>query len=532
MKFKTTILLVTLVFQLVIPIFGANELTKATTFTFLEREHIVLTTMAREKLETFKFESDKKTADKLIFAQSINRTDMGVKNLINEIKSQAVQCLKTVNFMETLLFRIVGFGEAIELCHKDIKDNDQALHLIEEYESGKITDHFLLVEGLDPVLDDITETSIKFASIIPQIVSFVQSLIVTLIILSSVTCAFFVLTIMNDLKRRVTFISQKFKAIGETNDLRIRVDYPTLVESDSDELVQVCRSFNEMMSKFESVVKTITEKSENLAGPTKALYEHSEATSSQVTQQHMETDQVATAATEMASAIEEIARNTNNAAEAAQQGMDYAYTGQSTVDSAIRSVDSLSSELENMADVVTQLDTDTKSIGSILDVIRGIAEQTNLLALNAAIEAARAGEQGRGFAVVADEVRSLASRTQQSTAEIHQMIEQLQVGAKKAVDAMQTNREVANSTINEIRLTGETLSNISQATETIRDMTFQIATATEEQTSVISEIHRNLVNIQALSEDTSSAASSIHKTSEDIAGSTTAMREAVTKFVI
>lgn len=532
MKFKTSLLLVTLAFQFVIPIFGANELTKATTFTFLEREHMVLTMMVKEKIDLIRASNDKYIADGHIFAQSGTRVDMGVKVLIKEIQSQARQCLETVNVMEILLFKIVGFGQAVELCHKDIKDNDRALALIERYESGAITDHLALVERLNPVLDEITETSIIFASIIPQIVAFVQTLIVSLIIFFSIINAFFIITIMTDLKHRITFIVQKFKSIGETNDLTIRVNYPSTIQRDCDELVQLCGSFNNMMTKFETVVRTITKKSDGLVEPTQALSQHAEATSAQVNQQHVETDQVATAATEMASAIDEIASNTNNAAEAAQQGMGYAETGQVAVNSAISSVDSLSSELENMADVVTQLDTDTKAIGSILDVIRGVAEQTNLLALNAAIEAARAGEQGRGFAVVADEVRSLASRTQQSTAEIHQMIEQLQSGAKKAVDAMQTNREAANSTINEIKLTGETFSNISQATETIRDMTIQIATATEEQTSVINEIHRSLLNIQTLSEDSSSAASSIQETSEVISESSQAMREAVTEFVI
>ena len=529
---KTTILLVALFVQVFTPLFGTIELSKATKFTFLEREHIVLTNQAKQLLYDLHFEEDLKTAESLLFARSVDRENKGIKELILEIKKQPEECLNTVNIMEVVLFRIVGFGKAIDLCYEDIKDTDTALAIIDEYESGKHTDIKLVVEKLDPLIGKISQTSATFANIIPQIVYFVETLIIVMIVVTSIVNAFLVFTIMRDLKNRVSIMAAKFKFIRDTNDLSTRIQLSTNNEAKNDEVTEVCAAFDEMMVKFEKVVESITHNSSKLTHATQTLYKHTDSAKSQANQQHLETDLVATAATEMGSAVEEIARNTNCAVDAAQKGYDYAHEGQGAVNKAIASVDKLSLEMENMAEVVSRLDTDTTAIGSVLDVIRGVAEQTNLLALNAAIEAARAGEQGRGFAVVADEVRSLASRTQESTEEIHQMIEQLRTSAVQAVEAMQTNKEAATFTINEINVAGETLSNISGATELIRDMSLQIATATDEQTVVVSEIQKNLSNIQALSQDTTQAASNIHAVSEDISNSTEDMKASISIFKI
>jgi methyl-accepting chemotaxis protein len=155
----------------------------------------------------------------------------------------------------------------------------------------------------------------------------------------------------------------------------------------------------------------------------------------------------------------------------------------------------LAKDVEEVADVIQKLESDSNNIGGVLDVIRGIAEQTNLLALNAAIEAARAGEQGRGFAVVADEVRTLAQRTQQSTEEIQHMIEQLQSGANNAVQAMKLGRDRAESTVQQAMQAGESLDAIKAAVGTITDMNTQIASAAEEQSAVAEEVNRNIINI-------------------------------------
>lgn len=524
---KSTLLISIQLILACVTLFGVNELSKATLFTFLEREHKVLAGMVADKLEQSRFEDDERIQREMVFAVSQDRELMGIEGLIKETRKQAETCVATVNPLEKLLFQIVGFGAAVDLCHKSIADTNKALAIINDYQSQNISNHEQFVDALVPVIAEVSENSEGFAGLIPAIVSFVEGLIIVNILLFSAVSIFLVFTIMQDLRTRISYLSERIGGICSSNDLSQRIEH---VEHQKDEIGQVSVSFNSMLSQFESVVIKLRSNSEHLSNASATLYSKTEVTKSQINTQHIETDQVAAAVTEMASAIEEISSNTNRAAESAQDGFDHAITGRDAVNKAISSVDNLAQELDKMASVVSNLDTDTKTIGGVLDVIRGIAEQTNLLALNAAIEAARAGDQGRGFAVVADEVRSLASRTQESTEEIHQMIEKLQEGAREAVSAMQRNKQASQETINEINIAGDTLSDISGATEMIRDMGVQIATATEQQTSVVNEVHKNIINIKQASESTSKAAIDIHHAAEQVSKVTVSMTGTVNDF--
>ncbi|WP_276315685.1 methyl-accepting chemotaxis protein [Ectothiorhodospira shaposhnikovii] len=207
------------------------------------------------------------------------------------------------------------------------------------------------------------------------------------------------------------------------------------------------------------------------------------------------TDQVATAMHEMSATAQEVARHAAEAADAADEADRAAGEGHRVMQTTIERITTMSGEIGNTAEVIRRLQEDSARIGKVLEVIRGIAEQTNLLALNAAIEAARAGEQGRGFAVVADEVRTLARRTAESTAEIHQIIDTVQNGALDAVSAIETGQRSSAAGLEQVHAAGVMLERITAAVEAIRDMNRQIATAAEEQTSVAEDISRNLVEI-------------------------------------
>jgi methyl-accepting chemotaxis protein len=215
-------------------------------------------------------------------------------------------------------------------------------------------------------------------------------------------------------------------------------------------------------------------------------------------EQFERTDQVATAMTEMSATAQEVARHAADAAKAADEADHSAQAGEKVMQATIHTITQMRNEITNTANVIQRLEADSGRIGKVLEVIRGIAEQTNLLALNAAIEAARAGEAGRGFAVVADEVRTLAQRTAVSTAEINQIINSVQTGATDAVLAIQTGQSRSEESVEQVTHAGTTLQRITTAVEAIRDMNRQIATAAEEQTSVAEDISRNLTEITAI----------------------------------
>ncbi|MGD8640789.1 MAG: methyl-accepting chemotaxis protein, partial [Gammaproteobacteria bacterium] len=211
----------------------------------------------------------------------------------------------------------------------------------------------------------------------------------------------------------------------------------------NDEIAQLANAFNLFASKVQDIIKEVSGITARVAGASERLTVVTEETRKGADKQQQETDEVAIAVNEMSASGQEVARNANSAADAAHNADVAADNGRQVVGHTIEAIDSLANEVKEAGAVIDRVEQDSESIGGVLDVIRGIAEQTNLLALNAAIEAARAGEQGRGFAVVADEVRTLASRTQQSTAEIQSMIERLQSGTREAVNVMDQSRQMA-----------------------------------------------------------------------------------------
>ena len=341
----------------------------------------------------------------------------------------------------------------------------------------------------------ITPFSIAFKELKQSIYYAIAFLCVTLFIIGFTGYLAMNKIIINPL----TDLALNLQAIGSGDgNLRAR-----LTASGKSEFAWVARSFNTFVKKIAHTVDEISETSNKLANASNNLATITQSTQQGVEQQLQDTTLIANSMLKMTSTVQEMSRNTVKASEAAEAANIEASSGKSIVTQAVNGINSLADEVENAAKVIHELENDSNSIGEVLSVIQGIAEQTNLLALNAAIEAARAGEQGRGFAVVADEVRTLAIRTQNSTLEIQKTIKRLQDRAKQAVNVMDNGRKQAASSVEQAASAGDSISTISQRIDTINDMNNQIANAAEEQTTVAEEINRNINNISHVSEETS-----------------------------
>ncbi|MGH8355239.1 MAG: methyl-accepting chemotaxis protein [Pseudomonas sp.] len=272
-----------------------------------------------------------------------------------------------------------------------------------------------------------------------------------------------------------------------------------------------------MVGKLREIVSNVVHSSTQLSVSASQLTSTTTATQHNLKQQELHTAEVATAMTEMAATVQEVARHSTQTAEAAQRADQAANSGQLLVGQMVDSINELSRDIGAAATVVQTLAQDSADIGSILDVIRGIADQTNLLALNAAIEAARAGEQGRGFAVVADEVRSLAKRTQDSTMEIQGMIERLQTGAQKAATAMSQSRTQAQAGASQAAEAGQALETITSANREISEMAIQIASAAEQQAAVAQDISQRIEMIRDLASGNAEGSNEVTAASHSLA---------------
>lgn len=297
-----------------------------------------------------------------------------------------------------------------------------------------------------------------------------------------------------------------------------------------DEVGAMGHAFNQMIDKFRSSLEAV-------AGVTRQLGEVSDRaqavaskTHAAVIEQRCETEQVASAIDEMSATVQEVARHASQTAVASSSADAAAQAGVQLASEALNGIAVLIGDIENAAQVIKQVEIDSASIGMVLAVIDEIARQTNLLALNAAIEAARAGEQGRGFAVVADEVRTLASRTQKSTEQIQATIEQLQAGVRNAVDAMTGAQQRAHAGSSCVSKTAHSLTHIADEVNTINDMNTQIATAAEEQSAVAEEINRNITTISVIADTTSTDAEHTSQISDELVRLTTELKGLVERF--
>ena len=297
-----------------------------------------------------------------------------------------------------------------------------------------------------------------------------------------------------------------------------------------DELGELGQVFNETVSKIHQLIERVGQTVVEVERQADRVQQVSGESNQAVAGQRGQIDLIATAMNEMSATAQEVAHSAAAAVGSAQSVNDETVSGRALVESQVGSIQRLAGEIDQSVGVINKLASDSASISQVLDVIKGIAEQTNLLALNAAIEAARAGEQGRGFAVVADEVRNLAKRTQQSTEEIESMIAKLQSGVGAAVKAMSASHKMADTTVSESGKVQQALENILGAVGMIVDQNQQIATAAEEQTAVAQDIDQNIVQISQAGELTAEGASQTEQASRELSGLVARLKQLIGAF--
>lgn len=330
---------------------------------------------------------------------------------------------------------------------------------------------------------------------------------------------------ISDLTMRVKDLTVMLSKVRNDNDLTVRAKYVG-----NSELGQISSALNETLEKFSNVIDNLSQSSLTLASAAEETSQTCHYNSNTLVQQQDQIGLVATATEELSATVNEVAAKTQQTASSAKLVDEQSQEGLSTVQNSYHSIEKLASEINDLAEKITHLHESSNNINSVIDVIKSVAEQTNLLALNAAIEAARAGEQGRGFAVVADEVRTLAQRTQQSTAEIEGFISSLQSDVQTAFNVIDNSQKMSSKAVEDSREVEQTLQGISNAVSEIFSMTEQIATATEEQAVVTQDIAQNVMAVEQKSTESTTGATQIAATAKEQAELAASLKEIASTF--
>ncbi|MBJ2266526.1 methyl-accepting chemotaxis protein [Pseudomonas sp. MF6772] len=406
--------------------------------------------------------------------------------------------------------RLLGQYRQIEERMKSLSRNNQ----IEELRTLLNTELLSNSEAVNTVLTRLLDINNSMANDSNQKAAeqydSAFGLVVALLVLATALTMLFAWLLTRSITLPIAQALDAAENIAEGN-----LTQPIKVDGD-DEAGRLLRAMNKMQEKLRDTLQRISGSATQLASAAEELNAVTDESARGLTQQNNEIEQAATAVNEMTSAVEEVARNAVSTSEASKNATASAGDGRDLVQETVSAIERMSGDVQGTATLIGALAEESRDIGKVLDVIRGLADQTNLLALNAAIEAARAGEAGRGFAVVADEVRALAHRTQQSTSEIERMIGSIQAGTEQAVDSMRNSTERAESTLNIAKGAGMSLDTINSAIIEINERNLVIASAAEEQAQVAREVDRNLVNIRDLSVQSATGASQTSAASSEL----------------
>ena len=420
--------------------------------------------------------------------------------------------------------RLLGQYRQIEERMKSLSRNNQ----IEELRTLLNTELLSNSEAVNAVLTRLLDINNSMANDSNQKAAeqydSAFGLVVALLVLATALTMLFAWLLTRSITLPIAQALDAAENIAEGN-----LTQPIKVDGD-DEAGRLLRAMNKMQEKLRDTLQRISGSATQLASAAEELNAVTDESARGLTQQNNEIEQAATAVNEMTSAVEEVARNAVSTSEASKNATASAGDGRDLVQETVSAIERMSGDVQGTATLIGALAEESRDIGKVLDVIRGLADQTNLLALNAAIEAARAGEAGRGFAVVADEVRALAHRTQQSTSEIERMIGSIQAGTEQAVDSMRNSTERAESTLNIAKGAGMSLDTINSAIIEINERNLVIASAAEEQAQVAREVDRNLVNIRDLSVQSATGASQTSAASSELSRLAVDLNGMVSRF--
>ncbi|AAN56570.1 methyl-accepting chemotaxis protein [Shewanella oneidensis MR-1] len=395
--------------------------------------------------------------------------------------------------------------------------------------NDKILPLYQVIDPISSTISELTALQIKIAdkeiAVDKELYDSSITIFITLAGLAILLSILIGLWVKRSVMNPINDIVRNLKTIRQDSDLTVK--FHTF---NDDELGLISTSLTQVIEHLRGILHSIAEAANTVTSSATELSSFTQETNKRMQQQQAETEQTATAMNEMTATVAEVAQSTSAAANSAKDADTYAANGNRIVIDSISSMSQLSEQIQKTAQVIGFLSNESQNIGRVLDVIKSIAEQTNLLALNAAIEAARAGEQGRGFAVVADEVRTLAQRTQKSTQEIEAMIATLQQGVKQAVSAMEVGIKQVDDANNKANQAGQALKEIVASVDNIAELNTHIATAAEEQSSVAENINRSIIAISDITDDATRSALELSESVINLTKLANSMRSQVSAF--